>query len=277
MDMCDPSSECPEIDLLNQNVDLLREKLLEFRTILGSKKIDHPKERQCQSAVLRQLDRYEKSRLIAERAASYKYDRNIGSKIAEALDDARETTAEDVLDYHRAMLTFDRRTNEYKQSNILARQFLSPRTRFNEAWEKEARVGPSAFPEFNMLFIAVGVFAVLLICSMFSSAAVEARCNRHPTIFQKQVFEDIKSFTFSDIACTLRQSLLSLIRTADDISQSAFCTVGSTSNVSRAADLITGDFCSAGNLSERVRTADEVIAVGVSAELDTPNLTQSEL
>lgn len=161
--------DCPEVDLLRQVAPLLRDKVNKFKEAISGEYIDHPTERDAQQGASRELERLEKARTLAEGVMKFKKDPNVITYIRRTLAETSENTSEDIIKYQRAMIDYDRRVDEFHQCNAIARQFLSPRTRFANAWEEEERQGRVEYAEVNFLFIALLVFAALIVVATIAS------------------------------------------------------------------------------------------------------------
>lgn len=161
--------DCPEVDLLQQVAPLLREKVTRFQDAISGDYIDHPTEREAQRGASRELERLDKAQLLAEGALKFKKDPNLITYIRRTLAETAEKTSIDVINYQRAMIKYDHRVEEFKQYNAIARQFLSPRTRFAQAWEEEERVGRVEYAEVNFLAITLVVFAILIVVATIAT------------------------------------------------------------------------------------------------------------
>lgn len=173
--------ECPELDLLQQVASLLKEKVRVFETCVRSEYIDGRQERRAQQVARREMERLEETRALAEHAILSNTDVDVREQLKETVFRIIGDSRTDVLNYQTAMIIFDARQDEYNQSNIVARQFMTPRTRFARAWEDEEKRGPSSQPaaEVNFFAIIIIVFATLATVSLISSRVSIAAISRY--------------------------------------------------------------------------------------------------
>lgn len=163
--------DCPEIELLRRVVPLLKKKVHAFEKIVSSEFIDAKRERQVQQGVRRELERLEETRALAESVLASKSDMDEINQFQKAIDEITQETRVYVVRYQRSLIAFDARQDEYDQSSALARQFMTPRTRFARAWEAEELRGADSHPvpEVNFLVIILVVFAFFATCSIIVS------------------------------------------------------------------------------------------------------------
>lgn len=119
-----------------------------------------------------------------------------------------EKTSSDMIKYQRAMLIFKRREEEYNNISPLARHFLTPRTRFAKAWEKEEELGRSAHPESNFFVIVFAVVIVLAVIALLLSTDIPPRLSdfsRKFILTAKSSFETVKIVVANPLGMTARE------------------------------------------------------------------------
>lgn len=160
------SSVRQEGEKLLEIVHVLHKRVEEFKEALMPEYINLSREKEAQKTAADVICRMEALRTNLEKWLDESDDETVTRYIKTILSTVSDKSSADMVKYQRAVMIFKRREEEYYNMSPLARQFLTPRTRFSKAWEKEEELGRSAHPESNFLFIVVTVFTILLILAL---------------------------------------------------------------------------------------------------------------
>lgn len=162
------SEDSSELILLLEIVPVLHKNVTMFQKAVSNEFINTRRETQAQQLASFELVRLEKGKMLVEKTFEGKSEDEI-QQLQTKMERVLLETRRDIVNYETAMLCYNRRQEEYNESNSITRQFLSPRTRFAQAWAAEEAMTPRrhTLPEVTFLGIAVGVFFVLSVFSIF--------------------------------------------------------------------------------------------------------------
>lgn len=174
--MASETVKCEDAQLMLKSVPELHDAVSKLKDVIASEYIDPKRERKALEEAEAANERVQTCRqrletlLDSEDAAS-----PLVQHVRSVLSDVSQCVSDDSGMLQRMEGVVTRREDEYNSTNVIARQFLSPRTQFRQAWEKEERQGPSAHPEANFLVVTLIVFAALVIGALVSTKAVRGR------------------------------------------------------------------------------------------------------
>lgn len=169
-----------------------------FKEALLPEYIDISRERGAQQEAQQALMSMEAKRKEVETQMQTK--NSFSAAFKDLMSTFSEKTSSDMIKYQRAMMIFKRREDEYNKMSPLARHFLTPRTRFARAWEKEEELGRSEHPESNFFVVVFAVVIVLVIVALLSSTDMTSALlgiSQKAMLTTKASLETVKSTAFN--------------------------------------------------------------------------------